>query len=479
MKKKLTAVALAFLAFSCNNLLEPNPADSGQTVTEVFYTDYNGALQGVNGVYNSMQGVYRDFWIVDVMSDDTQSGPGGDQAFADHEEQTIMPNNPSVSAIWNSAYNGIMRANVFLERAPGISLIGNQAILRDQFVGEVHFLRALHYFNLVRLFGAVPLITTEVTNTNSLTIPRTPVAEIYALIERDLQAAISSLPARHPNPALIQPIVNVNGGREAGRATSGAARTMLANLYLIQGKNAEAETLLKEVVNSGVYSLVNSYANNFQGGTKNNAESVFEVQYINQAGMSNSFSFQFGPAEEGQSLNRNRPTDNTLPDASLLNNTLVQAFEENDNRKNASVKYSAQDPRTINAKYYVPGAANLGSVNWGVYRYADVLLLLAEALQNQNKDAEARGYADMVRARAGLESLEELTGTDLRDAIRAERRVESNQEGKRWFDLIRWGILEPVMLAHGRPVKARTAGLLPIPQGEMDKNRLFTQNAGY
>ena len=479
MKKKLAAAGLAFLAFACNNLLEPNPADAGQTVTDVFYTDYNGALQGVNGVYGSLQGVYRHFWLVDVMSDDTQSGPGGDQAFADHEELSIMPNNPTVDSVWNRSYNGIMRANVFLERAPAISLVGNQALLRDQFAGEVHFIRALHYFNLVRLFGEVPLLTTEITNTNRLTIPRSPVAEVHAQIEADALAAIPLLPPRHPNPALVQPVVNIAGGREAGRATSGAARTLLANLYLVQGKNAEAEALLKEVVNSRVYSLEGSYAGNFAVGTKNNAESVFEVQYVNQAGLANAYTFQFGPAEEGQSLNRNRPTDNTLPDASQLSNTLVQAFGADDARKSGSVKYSTQNPRTINAKYYVPGAANLGGVNWGVYRYADVLLLLAEALQNGGKDAEARGYVNQVRARAGLGPLDELTGDALRDAIRAERRVESNQEGKRWFDLIRWGVLEPVMAAHGRPVKANTSGLLPIPQGEMDKNRLFEQNIGY
>jgi hypothetical protein len=165
-----------------------------------------------------------------------------------------------------------------------------------------------------------------------------------------------------------------------------------------------------------------------------------------------------------------------------LFNTLVQAFPAGDNRRTVSVRYNVQSPvRSITAKYYVPGAGNQGSVNWPVFRYSEVLLLLAEALQAQSKDAEALTELNKVRAhpRTGLTALSGLTGNALRDAIRLERRLELNMECKRLFDLRRWGIHITTLQTHGRPLQAGTNGYLPIPQGEIDKNPQFTQNAGY
>jgi starch-binding outer membrane protein, SusD/RagB family len=221
----LAAVSIGSSA--CEKVLEPSPADSGQVVTDVFYTNFNGALQGVNGVYASTRDPYKNLWWTDVMGDDGQNSTGGAQEAIDFETNAITPSNSVGASLWSSYFVTIYRANVFLDRAPAISLQGNQAILRDQFVGEAYFLRALSYFNLVRLFGDVPLLTSELKSTSQLSIPRSPVQEVYAQIEKDLTEAIKLLPLRLPNPKLVQPVINISGGSEVGRATLGSAKTLL------------------------------------------------------------------------------------------------------------------------------------------------------------------------------------------------------------------------------------------------------------
>ena len=493
MKLRIYLIALVLLGTSaCNEVLEPKLGDTGQVGVAEFYTDFNGAFQGVNGLYASLRGVYSRLWITDVLSDDGQNSAGGDQQQADLEFQTVQPNSGIPAQLWSASYTGIYRANVYLERVPQITgLQGNQAILLRQFLGEAYYIRALFSFNLVRLFGDIPVVTKEITNTAELSIPRNSTQEVYAQIERDLQEAIKLLPLRHPNPNLIQPVVNIAGGREVGRATVGSVRTLLAEMYLATNQPAKAEPLLQEVVISGVYALNIPYTRNFEalGGGENSTESVFEIQYAPVsllAGAQNDFGYQFAPLEDAPGgvvgLFRNRPSDNSLIEGTELRNTLVQAFSAADLRRAATVKMSTSIPqRTINAKFWVQGSAAQSAVNWPVHRYADVLLMLAEALQAQNKDAAALTELNKlhVGGRTGLTAATGLTGTALRDEIRGQRRLELSLEGKRWFDLIRWNTLEAVMTAHGRPVKAGTKGLLPIPQGEIEKNPKFTQNTGY
>ncbi|TAF47308.1 MAG: RagB/SusD family nutrient uptake outer membrane protein [Runella slithyformis] len=485
-------VLVLFSTTACNEIIEPKLSDTGQVGVAEFYTDFLGAFQGINGVYTSLRGVYSRHWITDALSDDGQISAGGDQQFADLEFQTVQSNSSIAASLWSLNYVGIYRANVFLERAPKIAgLQGNQAILQDQFMGEAYFLRALFYHNLVRLFGDVPLITKEITDTRSLNVPRNSVQEVQAQIEKDLLEAIRILPERHPNPKLIQPVVNIPGGREVGRATLGSAKTLLADLYLSRNESAKAEALLQEVVNSGVYSLNIPFTRNFEalGGPENSPESIFEAQYASVSlatGAQNDFSFQFAPIEDApggvQGLARNRPSDNSLIEGVELKNTLVQSFATNDLRRTATVKISTTIPiRTINAKFWIQGAANQGAANWPVYRYADVILMLAEAQQNQGKDAAALTEVNKLHAggRTGLTPPTGLTGTALRDEIRRQRRLELCMEGKRWFDLMRWNALESTMTAHGRPLQKGTKGLLPIPQGEIEKNPSFKQNEGY
>jgi hypothetical protein len=484
MKKILIAILFLFSITACKKVLEPRLSDTGQQSAAEFFVNYNGALQAINGVYASLREPYKRQWVIDEMSDDASNNG------FEFELLNLNSGLGNVSHLWNTWFSTVQRANTFIERAPGIQgLQGNQNILRNQFVGEAYFIRALAYFNLTQLFGDVPLVTGEIKNVSELSVGRTPVQQVYAQIEADLLEALKTVPVRHSNPTLIQPVVGISGGTEVGRATSGSVRALLGHLYLTLNQPAKAETVLQEIVNSGVYSLQSSYAANFNalGGGKNNSESVFEIQYTNGSGFQHDLSFQFGPVEDGNSLGMNRPTDATAPDGINinLNNHLAQAFPAGDLRKAASIKYSpgvSGSVRTIAAKYWVQGGSNQGSTNWPVYRYADVLLMLAEALQAQNKDAQALTYLNQVHAhpRTGLTAYTGLTGTALRDAIRLERRLELNLEMKRWWDLRRWGILSQVMTAHGRTLAGMNAnGLLPVPATEIQRNPKFTQNQGY
>ena len=489
MKKIFVILFLsAFLFPACKKVIEPKLGDTGQIGSDEFYTDFNGALQGINGVYPAVQRVYRRLWITDMLSDDGETGSGGDQAWADVEYHSINAASGIIADLWGSNYNGIFRANTFLARAPKITgLTINQAILRNQFIGEAYFLRALFYFNLVRLHGDVPLLTDELTNLDQLNIPKIAAAQVYAQIEKDLLEAIKTLPPTFPNPRLIAPVVGISGGSELGRATLGSAKTLLGHLYLTLRENAKAEQMLLDVVNSNVYSLNANYANNFNalGGPKNSPESIFEAQFTALAtlpGAQNDFGFQFGPTEGAvPNLARNRPTDNTMIESLDLVNTLVQQFPAADLRKEHTASYSTSTPiRSINKKYFTP-TTNQGATNWVVYRYADAILMLAEALQSQGKDAAALIELNKVRAnpRTGLTAYSGLTGTDLRDAIRLERRLELGLESKRWFDLLRWNTVESVMAAHKRPIQPGTRGLMPIPQEEIIKNPKLIQNNGY
>ncbi|WP_081659302.1 RagB/SusD family nutrient uptake outer membrane protein [Pedobacter glucosidilyticus] len=491
MKKNIIIFGLAFLSLtSCDKMLDVDPKISGRALTDFSFETLQGVRQASVGLYPPVLGVYRNIWQLDVMSDDAHN------TVADGLETNSLDNRSGFAYnLWADSYTGISRCNTFLTRVPALqTLPGNETALKNQFLGEAYFLRALHYFNLVRLYGDVPLVTVEPTNVNQLYIPRTPAAQVFAQIESDLLQAISLLPARYPNAAIVQPIApNIGGHTEVGRATSGAARTLLGHMYLTTGNNIKAEEQLQAVVNSGVYSLNSNYATNFgalPGGTKNGVESIFEAQFAPQgtlAGAQNDFGWQFAPPDELSGgvagFNRYMPTNKALTLASDLNNTLVESFSTSDLRLNLSVRTNGGTPTVaVSRKFYSQGTGNTSSINWVVYRYADVLLMLAEAQQAQgNKDVQALANLNLVHnhPRTGLAAYVGLTGNALRDAIRLERRLELNLEGKRWFDLLRWGNIVQVMQAHNRPIQANTGGLLPIPRAEMDLNPNLTPNPGY
>jgi len=294
---------------------------------------------------------------------------------------------------------------------------------------------------------------------------------LYAQIVSDAQAAIPLLPLK--------------SAQQPGRVTSGAAQTLLANVHIVLQEWAAAETLLKAVVNSGEYMLMMDYEDAFPGNSdnKNNMESVFEVQYQEGAdGLQGSFMYQFLPRPiEADEVALLFGTADAQPINGQGNNIptpdIIAAYEDGDLREDGSIMYIETRESFWNdgvypiiKKYVEPHAQhnNMG-VNFPVYRYAEVLLLLAEALQEQGKDGEAIPFLNQVRTRAGLGA---HTG-DLGDAIFRERRVELAFENKRWFDLLRTGQAISVMTEFGNRVIANPNDYY-LPEGVPAAGNAFT-----
>lgn len=402
---------------------------------------------------------------------------------------------------YNNSYVGISRVNVILDRITDIQM--DQA-KKDQIIAEARFLRAFLYFELVRYYGGVPLPLHEVKNAAEAQLQRSTADEVYAQIIDDAIAAAAVLPPK---------------AKELGRTSKAAAKVLLAYVYLTRNKYAEAEAVLKEVTGYG-YSLLSDYRSIFNPANKTNNELIFEAQYKDGAnGMPSNFIYYFAPQTPdvypvtGFHLNNRGTGGLNVPTPGML-----ACYKEGDTRFDASVAiaegtgaagsfvidvikspvgYSAPPGkigRPFIRKYDWPhSVVSQTNSNWPVYRYADVLLLLAEALNEQSKSTEALTYLNQVRHRAfaGGGTITVTDKSALRDIIAQERRVELAFENKRWPDLVRTGKAIEIMTADGIKMKELDAGLnpnaykvtdwrllFPIPRREIQIANL-TQNPGY
>jgi hypothetical protein len=360
--------------------------------------------------------------------------------------------------------------------------------LKNRILGEAHFLRAHYYFILVRLFGDVPLITEPQTPEGDLRPARNPKAQVYELIINDLKDAVTMLPARE-----------TYSGADVGRASKGAAAGMLAKVYLTLGDYAQTVDLCRQVTAMG-YELNGNYSDNFNPGTKNSKESLFEVQFYgktsysfwnneNQASWVSTFTGPRNSDFVGGGYGWNQPTTE-----------FFNQYEANDNRKDKTVLYvggPAFDGKEYKASYSVTGYNlrkflvpksispdyDTNPADWVVLRYADVLLMEAEALVELNRLDEALVPLNKVRSRAGLASISTgLTQAQLREKVRKERRMELAFEGQTWFDIIRYDngqYAQAFFNSIGKTNFTTKHLLLPIPQKEIDSNPNLTQNAGY
>jgi hypothetical protein len=387
------------------------------------------------------------------------------QAFRDY---TITVNNSGVLNFWNDFYSAIYQVNIVLSKIEGADL---DETYKNDVRGQMKFLRGLYYFNMVRLWGAIPLVIKPVTGEEAYAMGRTPEAEVYKQIVDDLKAAGSTL-AEPGSESMI------------GRANKGAAKTLLGKVYLTMGDKASAATVLKEVYdtygNGKKYDLLPSFSSLWSNTTKNTKESIFEIQF--KGGVGNPYSSYwpaFAPFENfaitkyGGGMN-------------MVTNDLYNEYETGDPRREASFflgydKNGVFVPVKFNKKWVdqtapLDGGAEACNNNFIVLRYADLLLLLSEA----TGDAQ---YLNKVRARAGLP----LYGTagypaayntvDL--AVEHERRMEFALEFQRWFDLKRTGRAVTVLKAKGKNVDQNKM-LLPIPQYAINQNpNLQPQNPGY
>jgi len=495
----LSLPAIAGLLGGCDSILNPEPV--GQVVIDNVYQDVDGTISGLNAAYAPMAsgGAYNRAIpeLVDLASDDTWTYRSEDQPkrFATDESNSL------VQDLWDALFEGVARSNVVLAQVPGVEFPGDQASLKNAILGQARFLRALYYFHLVRFYGGVPLFTEPVSSPKEAAVSKAPTEEVYAQIEQDLTESSEMLPKKSE--------LDGSRGLEEGRATSGAANALLAKAYLTQEKWTDAARAAKEVIDSGEYDLFSSYGDNFQGKNENGPESVLEVQYSSAGGPTGArHNVLFGPPElvRGNGRQRLIATDNSREFDYPGDNPLgiVQDFEEGDARKEVAMSNyglpdffnpASEKPRfyLVN-KYFVGDAYSPGNspVNYPVLRYAEVLLIRAEALNERGQSTEAAALANQVRSRAGLGPVSEGSASDqetLRKAIWKERRVELSFESKRFFDLNRTGRLAERMAAQGieidsakiveHPITGKPKYLYAIPLSETSTNGNITQNPGY
>lgn len=474
----------------------PNNAIS----SDGFFTSEEEFAQGVNATYTPLRGLYGDAFIMGEMRSDnthfifdpSDRGGVGIENYADFLDNSF---GGQAGNKYTTNYSIISRANQVLERIDAVEFDQDA---KDNLKGQALFLRTFAYFDLVKYFGEVPLYLEPVGTYDGAFIGRSSTEEVYNQIIADAQEAAVLLPNK--------------ADQEPGRATSGAALTLLGDVYLNLQRYAEAETTFKQVTG---YSLLPDYASVFDPANKNSAESIFEIQYKvgSSDGFQSSFFYSFLPkllntAEvtgvDGQFNGGRTGLNSATPD-------LINSYEAGDPRFVASIDFV--DASLVNVAGYASATlpycnkyfhthANFRDTddNWPVYRYAEVLLSIAEALNEQNKSAEALTFLNLVRSRVGLADVTETNQTALRDIIANERRVELAFENKRWTDLVRTGKAIEVMSAYGTRIKANpqdywyTDGtgpvaasyditteklLFPIPQGELDINSNLTQNPGY
>lgn len=460
---------LAPISQQNSNNFYKTPEDMKNALTAVY-----GSLQYGGQYYSSMS------IIGELRSDNTEitnPAAGADQQAVD--DFTNVPVTSISSNTWNAHYQGIQAANILLDRISNVTMDAN---LKERYIGEAKFLRALMYFNLVRIYGDVPLVVSAINNPQEgYTYGRESSQKVYELIISDLTEAENALPASY-------------SGADLGRATKGAAMALLGKVYLTQKNWTLAIEKLSQVVEGTGqvnYSLVDDYANLFGPANENNAESIFEVQFKGGLnGEGSPYSNQFAPIGSGTAVVAvGNPLGQNIP-----TNEFFQSYEEGDLRKTVSMDTSyVLNGKSVRhnyiKKYISTPVANLDSdVNWIVLRYADVLLMYAEALNEQGfvPDGPAFDYLNQIRKRAGLAEVSAVNENPalqldsqaaFRLAIEKERRMELAFEGHRWFDLVRTGRALDVMASQG--MQAHQA-LFPIPQSQIDINPgLMTQNPGY
>lgn len=486
MKLKYNLIAIALLGFSfssCSDFLEQNPQTD--LSENDFYKTADDILSAVNGAYSSLQegDIYGNWYVFgEIPSDNTRNQLSGSVTTQNEFDQFyIDTQNSMIANFWKAAYKVINRTNTVLGRIDGIEI---NTELANRYKLECKFIRALMYFNLVRVYGDVPLVLKEISISESYDILREPKENVYNQIIADLKEA-QGLPVSYSTA-------------EDGRATQGAAKALLANVYMTLHKYAEAETILAEIINSGQYSLlentpgslnIDGYKNVFSPVNHNSKEGIFEIQFLKGGyGEGSNYANNFAPENSGTNVVAVGGTGgNNIPEMDIYN-----AYEEGDLRRDCSMSLGYYDNRKNNewveSRYVckfmdVPYQNNDASNNYPVIRYADVILMYAEALNQNGKTAEACKYLNMTRRRGFGYQTTETSPVDLQTTDKAqfslmveqERRVELAFENHRWFDLIRTGRAVEVMRSKGFFLN-ETNLICPIPQKQIDVNPKLTQN---
>jgi hypothetical protein len=453
------------LLISCEDELSQTSTTSKDLST--FLRNEAEVEEYVNAVYASLQvdGLYGLYLPAlgeipsDNSFDEVPSNDGGQ--YGQLDEFSVIAANPVTTATWREAYKGIQRANVVLSRIGAVTFKDEGT--KSYRVGEMKFIRALLYFNLVQLYGDVPLAAEETTDPNSyFGQGRNPASSVYDQIKKDLTDAIGVLPVVAGAP---------------GRVIKTAAQSLLAKVYLTLGDYANARTQLEAVVTSQKHGLVDRPADVFSIANENNKEIIFAVQFasgINGNTEGSTMFQQFSP-----SGTQSGAKGHNLPTKGLYN-----LYSASDLRKGVYVDLTAAGV-PYNKKLTKPTTVITdGGSDVVVLRYADVLLMLAEVENALHNTTVAAGYLNKVRVRAALPETTASTEADLRAAIDLERRLELAGEGHRWFDLLRTDKAIDVMNQwfkdNGKLITIDEHNLvMPVPQTQRDTDPTISQNTGY
>lgn len=462
MKKILVLASLATLLMtSCgDSFFDLEPASS-VTIDKVYKTasDYNVAVIGCYAKLQSQVNFYTE--CCEYRSDNLSLGAptAGTQDRYDIDHFTEKPSNGILSSYWANFNNNVYRCNLLLDQIDGANFAEN---LKKQYKGEAMFIRALNYFNMYRIWGGVPATKHVVSAAEALKVARYSDEQMFDLIAGDLKEIVDNnyLPETYSSA-------------DMGRATSGAAKALLGKVYLTFHKWTEAKDILSQLI--GKYQLVSPIAQVFDVDNKNNNEIIFAVHFNKEI------------EGEGHSYwyNLTNASDDTNQTSSLLN-----TFPTGDARKDLITYVQVEKNVRLMNKFYDTKSPTFKTVGNDqiLLRYADVLLMYAEALNEIQYDASegslALKYLNAVRQRAGISNLtvKQLpTQEKFRKGILVERQREFPYEGQRWFDLVRMGFAKSVMAENGIEIKDYQL-LFPIPQQEIEKvgdKSILWQNPGY
>lgn len=514
MKRNIFLIIMIIPAlFSCNKIIDLYPQSNLNTGT--YYSNLEEVKAGLTGAYNGLHNTLFNEWqFTELRSDNAKQGAPGSTASTNRDLSDLDMFIPATTHqglynYWLATYNNIRNTNIILQKlgvvydpATGANTFSDiqiplQDADRKQLAGEAMFLRAYHYFNLVRLFGGVFLVHTPISASTAKTMNRSSQEEIYKLIEADLKTAAASM------NTLTQGQI---AAADKGRATGWAAKGLLGKVYLTQNKKAEALVVLNDVKDNSGYKLEPDYASVFSPGNEMNPEILFAVRYkAGGLGLGSPFANTFAPLGSGANVingdgdGLNYPTSelDTLTNGDLRKPTLIGTYGTGNATKWYVTKFLS--PVTL-----VDDAEN----DWPILRFADILLMIAEA---QGYTQSSLDLMNMVHERSGLPPFTMANVTSVEQferALSTERRIEFAFENQRWFDLVRFNKTMTTISAQQlikehfadeydshyaeylppTPTLAQLQGnvteqklLLPIPQREIDTNTQLDieQNPGY
>ncbi|SKB30365.1 Starch-binding associating with outer membrane [Parapedobacter luteus] len=473
------AVALIGASACSNDFIDIRPESS--TTTDLLYQTDGDFRDAITAVYTALQTQYDDFWIfADVPGEDVTQEVVKNDPWYFADVFAMQDNTPVLATTWSNYYVAITRANLVLHHIQNID--AQSLPQRDRHIGESRFLRALAYFDLVRIFGAVPKVTTPLTTEEAYNLPREAAENVYRdVIIPDLLDAAERLPTAY-------------GGADVGRATSGAAKALLGRVYLTIHDFAKAEQILGEVTTLG-YALLPNYDDLFDyTKDEHHSEYIFDIEY--EEGMGNQgsvFTHRFMPNSSAMA-DHYGIRGGELAETFSPTPALRALFEPEDKRRNVTVGTTGgftnsqgdfvRLPAATSQNYtlkYVTSVNLVGDsrANWKVIRYADVLLMYAEALNENGKTPEAIEQLNLVRHRAGVQPVATDNRDEARELIYRERRLELSFEGHRWFDLVRTGRAFETLQPLGMQ-SFMTLFPVPLSQVQIINNpAIFPQNPGY